>query len=86
MKKIFKIRVEYETVIMAESIKDAESIGETIIREIDDPPDMVNAEEILCIGDLPNKWNGDYIPWNTDDDDTIEQILKRLEQYESRIN
>jgi hypothetical protein len=76
--RLFKVKVEYETVIRAESKEHIEKYAETYIREIDDPISAVDVVELEDIKDLPDGWDGECRPWGERDpyDRTIEQILK----------
>ncbi len=76
--KLFKVKVEYETVIRAESKEHIEKYAETYIREINDPISAAGVVELKDIKDLPEGWNGQCLPWGERDpyDRTIEKILK----------
>jgi hypothetical protein len=66
--KIYKVLVEYETVIRAESAKDAEKKADYIIRhECDSDPRMVAAKEVTAIGELPEGWDARCRPWGERD-------------------
>ncbi len=77
---LYKITVEYQTVVRAASLQEAEreavyGIG----KEIDEEPVMVDAEEITSLKDLPVGWNAQCRPWGETDpfDRTIEQMLSK---------
>ena len=76
MKKIFKVLVEYETVIYAADAKEAEEEAKYVVDYMDEEPIMVSAEEILSVDDLPEPWDKDCIPWNSERDLTVNEILK----------
>ena len=62
--KLFKIKVEYETVVAAED-GDALDIDQInhLIKYIDDPIASVSAKEIKNKSQLPEGWNDECIPW-----------------------
>jgi hypothetical protein len=75
--RLYKVRVEFETVILANSQKEAEQMSEYVIRRGDDPPERVDLEEITSSEDLPEGWDENCRPWGIRDsmDRTIGQIL-----------
>jgi hypothetical protein len=76
--KLYKVHLEYETVIRAESPEAAEREAQYAMRhEIDDEPSMVFSDEITKLEDLPQGWNAGCRPWGKRDphDRTIGQIL-----------
>jgi hypothetical protein len=76
--KLYKVHLEYETVIRAESPEAAEQTAAYAMRhEIDDEPSMVFSDEITTLADLPQGWNAGCRPWGERDpnDRTIGQIL-----------
>lgn len=67
--KIYKVLVEYETVIRAESAKDAEKQADYIIRhECDSDPHLVVAKEVTALSELPDGWDARCRPWGERDD------------------
>lgn len=76
---MFKVKVEYETVIHAENEEKLRQYIKTYIREMDDQDYRdVEVREIKDLSDLPNRWYGQCLPWGERDpyDRTIEEILK----------
>ena len=76
--KLYKVRVEYETVIRAESQADAECDAPYILRhDADEDADIVTANEIESLADLPQGWNAQCRPWGERDphDRTVGEIL-----------
>jgi hypothetical protein len=76
--KLYKVHLEYETVIRAESPEAAERMASYVMRhEADDEPEVISAEEIQTAADLPQGWNAECRPWGKRDphDRTIGQIL-----------
>lgn len=75
--KLFKVRIVFETVIRAENAESSEKQAESIIKESDDPADMVNATLIDSIADLPCGWDAGCRAWGERDglDRTIGQII-----------
>lgn len=77
--KLYKVKVEYETVILATSPDGATREAEHAMRhEIGYPPQSIGASEIKSFSDLPKGWQPNYRPWGERDphDRTIEGILK----------
>jgi len=77
--KLFKVRVEYETVIRAKDAKSAEEEADYVVRKkCDSPPVDISAEEIKTVADLPDQWDGRCRPWGERDelDRTIGDLLK----------
>ena len=75
--KPYKVRIEWETVILARDETHAMMQAESVIREGDDECDMVNATEIKSLEELPQGWNKDCRPWGETDpmDRTLGQML-----------
>jgi hypothetical protein len=76
--KLYKVHIEYETVILADSEESAMEEAQYGIRhEIDDKPEIIFADQILKLDDLPSGWNWQCRPWGKKDphDRTIGQIL-----------
>jgi hypothetical protein len=75
--ELFKVRVEFKTVIRAENAESAEKQAESIIKESDDPADFVNATPIKTLEDLPYGWDAGCLAWGPRDelDRTIGQII-----------
>lgn len=76
--KLYKVHIEYETVIRAESKEAAEwAASYTMRHEADDEPEVVFADEIKSASDLPQGWNPQCRPWGERDphDRTIADIL-----------
>lgn len=79
--KLFKVRIEYETVVRAESAKQAEKDAEYIIRNAaDDPAEIVIAQEITKLEDLPKRWSAQCRPWGERDpmDRTLGAMLNKV--------
>jgi hypothetical protein len=76
--KLYKVHLEYETVIRAASPQAAEQAAAYAMRhEIDDEPEIVLSGEITNLADLPHGWNAACRPWGERDphDRTIGEIL-----------
>jgi hypothetical protein len=77
MDKLYRVTIEFDTVIRGQSIEEVERIAEDIIRDSDDPADNVSACEIRSIDALPNGWDRDCRPWGSNPDHmTIAEILE----------
>jgi hypothetical protein len=63
--KLYKVRVEYETVIRAESQADAQLHAPYILRH--DAADIVTADVIESLADLPQGWDAQCRPWGEHD-------------------
>ncbi len=75
--KLFKVKVEYETVIAAASEAEAQMSAKNIVRRIDDEPTEWDVEEIDCLYKLPYGWKSDYLPWDGDGTKTIKEYLEQ---------
>lgn len=86
--ELFKVRVEFETVIRAENAEDAERQSESIIKGSDDPADFVSATPIQTLEDLPTGWDATCRAWGKRDglDRTIGQIIHANVPHELREN
>lgn len=87
--KIYKVRIEYETVIRAESARDAEEQADSIIRhECDSEPQLVNAQEVTDTTQLPEGWNAQCRPWGERDpmDRTLGALLNNELSQEGKNN
>lgn len=75
--KPYKVRIEWQTVILARDQTHAMKQAESVIRDGDDASDMVDAVEIKSLEDLPPGWNKDCRPWGEVDpeDRTLGQML-----------
>lgn len=81
--KIYKVLVEYETVIRAESAKDAENQADYIIRhECDSEPRLVAAKEVTAVTELPEGWKAQCRPWGERDpmDRTLGVLLNGTDE------
>lgn len=83
--KPYKVRIEWETVILARDEMHAMMQAESVIREGDDKSDMVDATEIKTVEELPPGWNKDCRPWGERDphDRTIGEILSANDQHQA---
>ncbi len=76
MKKLYKVEVIFETVVLAMSREAAIAEGAYIVKHNDDTDTEVYAEEIKTLSGLPAGWSGDCLPWGENPmQETIEQIL-----------
>ena len=75
--KIYRVQINYETVIRAASREEAERHANRILRNSDEEPDAVEAVEVTRLPCLPMGWNGDCRPWGETDphDRTLREIL-----------
>ena len=75
--KIYKVRIEWETVIRAKDEDHAIKQAERIIRTGDDEPDCFIAKKISSQMELPEGWNAKCRPWGETDpyDKTLGEIL-----------
>lgn len=88
MNKLFKVKIQFESVIAAENDSDVLSIIEKNLREHDvaghggflDSPNLV-ITDVLSVNDLPDGWDGDCIPWgDLNEDETIDEILSNFDK------
>ena len=75
--KIYRVQINYDTIIRATSREDAERQANRILRDSDEEPDALEAVEITSLKELPTGWNGDCRPWGETDphDRTLREIL-----------
>jgi hypothetical protein len=82
MHKLYKLTVEYQIVVAAESVKDAEkSASEIMITHANDillteNVGYVLAEPISDAGDLPKSWTTNCLPYTKYSSYTIPQELE----------
>jgi hypothetical protein len=82
--KLYKVKAEFETVILADNSSVAELEGEYVIKHVEaESASVVVATEIKKLGDLPGGWTGECFPWpgelpgeRKDKMRTIAQILE----------
>jgi hypothetical protein len=73
---LYRVRIEYDTVVAANSEREAERTGERIVRCGDEEPLDSYASEIKNVDDLPDGWDPDECyPWGEESERTIRQIL-----------
>jgi putative aminopeptidase FrvX len=74
--KLYAVRIEIETVIMANTQEEAESKADEVISEGSEPHYAV-AREITKRADFPTGWNGSEIPWGQEDEgqDSLNDIF-----------
>jgi hypothetical protein len=78
--KLYKVEMTFETVVLAESSQAAEREARYNIGEEDPIECWVSG--IRALGDLPDQWDGDCIPWGGGHNvkqHTIKQILENDE-------
>lgn len=76
--RIFRVRANFDLVIIARSEDDARNQIKNGMGEIDADPVEVSASEIKRLGDLPSGWDGKCLPWGKQPlgmDRNIEDIL-----------
>jgi hypothetical protein len=74
---LFKVRVTFETVVLADSSKEA---------TVDDPPVEVCCDKVESIAQLPKRWEGRCLPWGKLNvkNKTVRQILTENERGMAR--
>jgi len=80
MDKLYRVTIEFETVIRGEDRKAVERAAEGIIRDADDPAKMISAREIKDADDLPYGWQVHCMPWSETDDPEEMTIGEMLEE------
>ena len=75
--KLFKVKVTYETVVLAQDREIADKMFQFGMGEIDDNPTTISSEPISTIEDIPPKWCGKCVPWGDVnlDERTIKEII-----------
>jgi hypothetical protein len=76
MKKLFRVNVEIELVVVAENRRDAEDQAESIVDVEDGGAEVIaHATELHSAAHLPFGWDPDAIPFNSERDRTISDWL-----------
>lgn len=75
--KLYKVSVQYETLVLAESSKDAIRQGNYAVKYEDEEPILITEQEITSVDEVPKEWLHCY-PWNGNADKTVIQILEEL--------
>ena len=75
---LYKVTVEFETIVYAEDEDAAISEAERVVTAEDEIP-TTDAIEIKSVEDIPTGWDKDCIPWGSayPYDKTIEEILNQ---------
>ena len=73
--KPYKVKVTYETVVIAKSEDEARSSAHYHITGSDECPIYIQSEEVKDLSELPKGWRGGEIPWGDNDEKTINQYL-----------
>ena len=61
--KIYKVKVEFETVIRATNQEEAEKLAQSIVKTEDDQASLISSSEIQKEQDLPKGWDKWCLPW-----------------------
>lgn len=61
--KLYRVTVEFETVILAKDEKEAEAAATRIVKENDEDANLVSAREMKSKDDLPPEWDEYCLPW-----------------------
>ena len=85
MDKLYRVTIEFETVIRGKDRKAVEMSAESIIRDADDPASMVTAREIKDVNDLTHGWQSNYIPWGDTYDPEEKTIKQMLEAKDDSV-
>jgi hypothetical protein len=83
---LFKVRVTFETVVLADSSKEATDLFKWGMGEVDDPPVEVCCDKVESIAQLPKRWEGRCLPWGKLNvkNKTVRQILTENERGMAR--
>lgn len=73
--KLYKVSVQYETLVLAESPQEASIQGIYAVKHEDEEPILTAEQEITSISEVPKEWL-DCFPWNGKADKTVKQILE----------
>lgn len=73
--KLYKVSVQYETLVLAENPQDAIRHGNYAVKYEDEQPVLTTQQEITSIDEVPKEWLYCY-PWNGKADKTVIQILE----------
>ena len=61
--KLYRVTVEFETVILAKDEEEAEAAATSTIKENDDSANLISAVEMRSSQDLPPEWTECCLPW-----------------------
>lgn len=84
-KKLYKVVVEYSTLILANNETEAVDSADWIVKtqESDVGHDFINITEVKSVKDLPDGWDGNCIPWVSNpfdsNNETVSELLADVE-------
>jgi hypothetical protein len=84
---LFKVRVTFETVVLADSPKEATDLFKFGMGEADDPPSEVCCAPIKSKDQLPKGWCGRCLPWghgNKEEKDVFEILSENNEDSHAK--
>ena len=73
-KNPYKVKVVFETVVMASGLAEAEQLTPQVVKKEDDTPTFVMAVPLTSLDELPEGWNGDCIPWLSQDETMLKDM------------
>ena len=71
--KLYKVSVQYETLVLAENPQDAIRQGNYAVKY--EEPILTTEQEITSVDQVPKEWLNCY-PWNGKADKTVKQIVE----------
>jgi len=79
--KIFKVTIEIQTVVEAESATDAEhkvSMSHVVDWSDESQHLVATAQQVSSLSELPNNcgWDGECLPWGGDGKTRLKEVLK----------
>lgn len=76
MKKLYRVELVYNQVVLAESVEDAEAIGRYHLEKGD--PDRVHTNIVKTLEDIPYPWDGECFPYSSERNAgrTIKEMLE----------
>jgi hypothetical protein len=77
MKKLYRVTIEQDVVVAANTPHDAVDWVRQHHAQIDDEASYAAATQIDSVDDLPEGYNGACLPWGDDDDRPISAYFKQ---------
>lgn len=73
---LYKVSIRHETVVWADSERQAEVEAAYLIREImTEPGCVIEADLVQTREDLPDDWTGTCLPWGGPADMTVSELM-----------
>lgn len=74
--KLYRVVVEFDLFVVADSESEAEAIAESAVRHDDVEPDYLSAKHIEGLREVPFEWTGDVLPYGENQGLSCEQWVE----------